>query len=149
MSQPIRPSTALQLQTCTASEKSGPRMVLAGLAGTVELDGAVLEAQFDCGDQHLVFTTDDVPYEEALHIHLLDARLAVLDWLELSAWYTPGIFDDLAPAGPHSLAFTFFDETERWRLTVLQSPRFGLVRHPVKRRSEWWRRSWLRLERTE
>lgn len=147
----IRSCADLRVQSRTERERAGPRITLAQAQGaaSVELDGLVLEAQFACGERHLVFTTEDVPYEECLHIHLLDARLQVLDHLALSAWYSPGILQRLEIAGPRRLSFAFFGADERWCLTVSDAacwrPWFG--RHPVQRRAGFWRRRWLQLER--
>lgn len=148
---PIRPCTDLREQSRTERERAGPRITLAQAQGSasVELDGFVLEAQFACGTRHLVFTTEDVPYEECLHIHLLDARLQVLDHLALSAWYSPGILRRLEIAGPRTLRFSFFDADERWSLAVFDAAQWrpGFGRHPVQRRAGFWSRRWLQLER--
>ena len=36
------------------------------------IDGLVLAGYYEVGTGHLLFVTDDCPYEEGLHIHLFD-----------------------------------------------------------------------------
>jgi|SRR5579875_344617 len=83
-------------------------------AGQVE--GSVLEGQYRCGNRYLLLTTDDIPYEETLHIFLLDEELRPLDKVSLRQMYHSGLLRDVV-AGDERIEFSFFGE-ERWLLTV-------------------------------
>lgn len=101
------------------------------------LDGATLEAQFRVPpDYYLLILTDGCPYEESLHIYLLDTALAVRDTLHLGAPYTSGMLDNVQILEEDTLEFTF-TESARYRLKV-HSParriwnRVGGLRQAVK-----------------
>ncbi|GKT14598.1 hypothetical protein AVHY2522_05155 [Acidovorax sp. SUPP2522] len=142
----LRPSQAFQLEHRCPAEKEAPALVLmhAPSARTVELQGGVLEAQFEGERGYLVFTTQGNPQEEALFIHWLNPALHIEDSLEISADYTPGIFKnpEVAPAA-QAIIFSFFDDGKRWSVTVLQTPRWLRHKYPVKRKTPFWNRSWL------
>ncbi|HIV70407.1 MAG TPA: hypothetical protein H9903_05735 [Candidatus Aquabacterium excrementipullorum] len=89
------------------------------------LPGAVLEAAVQWQGQHLLFITDDVPYEEALRIVLLDADLQTLDAAELGAAYSTGSFTDLALHPPDTVSFRFIGSTE-WTVRLLGQSQFRL-----------------------
>jgi hypothetical protein len=93
-----------------------------GTATITRVPGIILEAQYKCGDRYLLFTTENIPYEEALHILLLDQRLRRLDDVELSHPFAGGILADLQPAGETQVRFSFFG-ADLWELTVLSVPR--------------------------
>ena len=105
---------------------------------TVRVDGVTLEQQLQLGDRYLLFLTEDSPYEEGLHIYLLDRDRRVLDGLELAAAYASGILRDVQPDGDGAVSFSFFGD-DRWRLEVNDTP-LGLlaarVAAPVKRKRE-------------
>ncbi|WCM95005.1 hypothetical protein M5C99_09955 [Acidovorax sp. NCPPB 2350] len=117
------------------------------MAQVVEMDGAVLEAQFEAEDGYLVFTTEDTPYEEALHIHWLARDGRVLDAVELSAPYTPALFKDAVRVAPRTARFSFFDDGRTWSVEVAPTPRMRLggLPRPARRRMAWWRSAWLAL----
>lgn len=89
------------------------------------LAGAVLEAAVQWHDQHLLFITDDVPYEEALRIVLIGPNLAVLDTAELGAAYATGSFTDLALLPPDTVRFRFIGDTD-WTVRLLAQDQFRL-----------------------
>lgn len=95
------------------------------------LPGAVLEAAFSVDGRTLLFLTEDVPYEDALHLHLLDERLALVDSATLSAMYSTGSFKFLAVEPPRSVRFRFFGGTD-WTVELLDAPamRLPLVSEP-------------------
>lgn len=69
---------------------------LSGSDKTVEVRGSVLEAQLELKNGWaLILTTENTPYDEALHVTLLDRNLEVLDQVELSEDMTPGIVTEL------------------------------------------------------
>ena len=89
------------------------------------LTGAVLEAAVQWRDQHLLFITDDIPYEEALRIVLVGASLQVLDAAELGAAYSTGSFSDLSLLPPDTVKFRFIGDTD-WTVRLLDKDRFRL-----------------------
>jgi hypothetical protein len=89
------------------------------------LNGAVLEAAVQWHDQHLLFITDDIPYEEALRIVLVDASLRVLDAAELGAAYSTGSFSDLSLLPPDTVTFRFMGDTD-WTVRLLDKDQFRL-----------------------
>lgn len=128
-----------------------PPQITLGFAPTgdvIKTTGAVLEAEFAIGGMYVLFVSEDVPFEEALHILLIDSDLSVLDSAELSADYTPGIFENVAIIEPDMVEFSFFDRTERWRLKILETPRRQLwgSKYPVKRHSPFLHKQWLALQ---
>ena len=120
----IAPSQSFSLTPARAGENETPRSNLlfdAALTGTT-VPGVVLEGQYRFGDLYLLLTTENIPYEEALHVLLLDQRFNVLDHLELSHPYASGVLSDLQHAGDSRLRFSLFGG-DRWELSVLQAPR--------------------------
>jgi hypothetical protein len=101
--------------------------------GTV--DGLVLEAQYRCSRGYLVVTADGNPYEEALHFHLIDEGLKVIDQASLGRIYNSGTFSAVTLGAADQLEFSFFG-SERWRLMILAEPQrvwprsFASVRFP-------------------
>jgi len=80
--------------------------------------GEILEAAVAWGHYHLLFITDNTPFEEHLRIFLLDARWKVVDCATLGAIYSTGVFSDLELAPPNSLHFRFFGGVT-WTLELL------------------------------
>lgn len=109
--------------------REGPRSQLIFRTRPLEMvvAGAVLEAQFATGDEFLLFVTDDCPYEEVLHLYLLDAGMAVVDRVDIGGPYAPGILRDLEPAGPACVEFSFIGN-ERWRVSVRDKHRIEVSR---------------------
>lgn len=89
------------------------------------LPGAVLEAAVEWQGQYLLFITDDVPYEEALRIVLIDAELNVVDSAELGGAYTTGSFSDLSLIPPDTVRFRFIGATD-WTVRLLNKDQFRL-----------------------
>ncbi|MCR6650027.1 MAG: hypothetical protein NVV73_00390 [Cellvibrionaceae bacterium] len=56
---------------------------------------------------YLIFTTENSPYDEALHITLLDQRFEILDQVELSQDMTPGIVKDIQIIDADRMQFNF------------------------------------------
>lgn len=112
------------------------------------VDGVILEKQFRVAVGFLLLLTENCPYEEGLHIYLLDPEYRLLDTLELSAPHAAGIPSDVQPQDAWTLTFTFFGD-ERWRLTIRDQPSMGLnlpLLSPVKRKTRLWARRWLALQ---
>jgi hypothetical protein len=89
----------------------GPEQSIIKLSGsdkTVEVRGSVLEAQLELKNGWaLILTTENSPYDEALHVTLLDKNLEVLDQVELSEDMTPGIVADIKIIDGERLQFMF------------------------------------------
>lgn len=94
-----------------------------GQATGHKVEGAVLESAARWRSFYLLFTTDDTPFEELLHIHLLDAELRLLDSATLGGIYSTGAFSLLESADPDTLRFRFIGDTD-WSVQVLAEPGF-------------------------
>lgn len=88
-----------------------------------QVPGAVLEAAAQWQAFTLLFTTDDTPFEELLHIHLLDAELSLLDSATVGGIYSTGSFSLLESDQPDTLRFRFIGGTD-WSVQVLPEPGF-------------------------
>jgi hypothetical protein len=89
-----------------------------GAATGTRLHGAILEAAVAWNTCVVIFLTDDIPAEDALHIYLLDATFQLLDSASLSARYTTGSCAALRLMPPDHLSFRFFGDSE-WRVELL------------------------------
>jgi len=73
--------------------------------------GVVLEEQrqlaIDGEEAFVLFVTHGCPYEELLHIYLVDAKGEVVERLEVGGAYAPGILRDVRSLGERELAFDF------------------------------------------
>lgn len=87
--------------------------------------GAILESAVSADGRFLLFLTDDVPYEDALSIHLLDDRLHLLDSATLGAAYSTGSFGGLELRPPRMVRFRFIGEAD-WTVEILPHPAFRL-----------------------
>ena len=107
--------------------------------------GTVLEAAFRTHwGGLLLWLTEDVPYDERLHIHLLDKTGAVLDGIVSSAHFTAGILD-IRAVREQSVVFTFYTNKVTYRLDLHPAtPRFLLPRG--WRYSGWMIRRHLSIE---
>ncbi len=94
-----------------------------GQATGRQVAGAVLEAAAQWQSFMLLFTTDDTPFEELLHIHLLDAQLNLLDSATVGGMYSTGSFSLLDAAEPDTVRFRFIGGTD-WSVQVLPAPGF-------------------------
>ncbi|MCA9712696.1 MAG: hypothetical protein KDK70_43105 [Myxococcales bacterium] len=101
--------------------------------------GVVLEGQFALDDDrgHLLLLTDDSPYEEVLHVVLLDHAQRIVEQLDLGEPYVPGLLRDVQVVGADTLRFRFF-EGKIHQLEVHRQPR-GLLR---RRRLQLTTRPW-------
>jgi hypothetical protein len=94
--------------------------IIAGHTSEEPLEGTVLEACVQYGNQYLVFLTDDIPFEDSLRIHLLDKDLNRIDTVTLGAPYTTGHFRNLTFEDSGVITFEFFGDCV-WEVSV--SPR--------------------------
>lgn len=116
----------------------------------IETIGAVLEAQYSIGDNYILFVSEGTPYEEALHISLVDSKTQIVDSVEISAEYTSGMFRNVSVVQPNKVFFAFFEQDEKWCLEVLRNPKTKLWanRYPIKRESAFLHRTYLDLEKS-
>ena len=100
--------TLRTIQPPTSDQTAYSELMMAGAPTGKVLDGVILEAALTWGPYLLLFVTDDVPYEEILHIYLLDKDLNTQDTAWLGAMYCTGVFSDLDAAGANTVRFRFF-----------------------------------------
>ncbi len=131
--------TLRTIQPPTSDQTAYSELMMAGAPTGKVLDGVILEAALTWGPYLLLFVTDDVPYEEILHIYLLDKDLNTQDTAWLGAMYCTGVFSDLDAAGANTVRFRFFGGLAH-TLTLLPKPSFALpffsdpafIRRPFK-----------------
>lgn len=126
-----------------------PVAVLAddGVETGTRLAGVVLEGQFACRDGFLVITSDDCPFEEAVHIHLLANDLSRSESLTIAQAYAGGIVRGLHAEGPDSIAFSFYGD-DLWRVTVLPRAKYIWQFRPfsgIRADGAWFARRRLRI----
>jgi hypothetical protein len=102
----------------------------------VPVPGSVLEAQLELDDDagFLLLLTDDRPYEETLHVVLLDHDGHEIERLELGRPYTPGLFSGMEIVAPTVLGFRFFSGLVH-ELEILPRPRGFLRRRRLRLRA--------------
>jgi hypothetical protein len=117
----------------------------------VRVDGVTLEHQVQLPAGHLLFLTEDSPFEEGLHIYLLGHDRKIVDGLELAAPYASGLLRDVRSEPDGAVSFCFFGD-DRWRIAVNDAPLGFLaarVSAPVKRKSGLDGRPVLTIQRIE
>lgn len=117
-------------RTISTDDRIG-RSVLKQLStgSEIAVPGLLLEAAYETADgNRLLWLSDDCPFEEGLHILLLDRSGQVLDAVESRTVYTAAFLKIRTAARDH-IDFTFLNE-ERYRLSVNPSARirFALPR---------------------
>ncbi len=115
----ILASKATETRLATSLVKIG-----AGITGE-PVEGAVLEACVQQGEHYIVFLTAGIPYEDSLHIHLLDSDLLHRDSVMLAAAYTTGNFRNLILEEGGALSFEFFG-SRLWTVSVLSEKRLRI-----------------------
>jgi hypothetical protein len=108
-----------------------------GQPTALRVDGVTLEHQIELRAGHLLFLTEDSPYEEGLHIYLLNHEKRAVDGLELTAPYASGLLRDVMSEPDEAVSFSFFGD-DRWRIAINDKPLGFLaarVSSPVKRKS--------------
>lgn len=97
-----------------------------------EVEGVVLEGELALtSGEFVVFSSEDCPYEETLHITLLGPGGEVLDHLDLGQAMQPGMFQNLESLSDRIAEFDFFPQ-RRHRLEVRDAP-CGLLTHILRR----------------
>ena len=115
----------------------------------LKVDGIFIEKQYRTEVWYLLFLTENLPYEEGLHIYLLNSERRLLDALELGGPYASAILKDVKPERETALTFSFFGG-DQWRLEVRRVPQAGLnltLFSPLKFKHRLFARRWLDLRR--
>jgi hypothetical protein len=106
------------------------------------VEGAVLEAALKWREYLLLFLTDNIPFEDALSIYLLDANLNIVDSARMYHMYSTGTLSDLDLSLDDTVRFGFFGGIT-WRLKLLPKKTFALpvISDPtgVHRSFTFWR----------
>ncbi|MDE2516655.1 MAG: hypothetical protein KGL12_11565 [Rhodospirillales bacterium] len=111
------------------------RLIFDGQPSGQVLDGACLEAEFAVAAGHLLFVTDDVPFEEGLRLHLIAADGRLLDTRSLHQAYASPMLRDVRRIAADRFHFRFLGP--------------ALMEIRVRERPcRWcWRGRWLVLRR--
>ncbi len=126
------------------------QLLLQGHTTGRKLKGRQLVDQYSTGQRYILITSDDNPFDEVLHIYLLDLELNVLDELNLSQPYTPGVYQACRHCG-EQLEFRFFAEG-LWCLKVRERPKYtplNLDQYPVSRPIKLWGQQYLSLQKSD
>lgn len=100
-------------------------VLLRGQPCSTPVTGRLLEAAVESDGRYLLFLTDDTPYEDLLHVHLLDARGQVLDAADLGGPYSTGRFTGPRLLGDNRIGFGFIDDKD-WEVELLPAARLRL-----------------------
>lgn len=93
----------------------------------VEVEGSVLEKQYELeGGCVLIWLTDDSPYDEGLHVYLVDQSDSILDAVEAGADFTSGILK-IVDTGTDWVEFEFFSNDSVYRLQVTEEAGFRML----------------------
>jgi hypothetical protein len=129
-----------------ADEPVRSEIMLNAKATGQQVDGVLLEAAVECGGRYLLFLTDDVPAEDQLSIHLVDAHGRLLDSARIGGMYTTGSFSGLRLCDRDAVEFRFIGDTD-WRIEVFDAPRLqvSFVQEPRGVARPWGLRRWFRV----
>jgi hypothetical protein len=144
MQQRIREDASLALvREGNDQELATSFATIAGRTSEEPLEGIVLEACVQRGNQYILFLTDDIPFEDSLHIHLLDEDLNRVDTATLGAPYTTGHFHNLKCEDSGEITFEFFGDCA-WEVSVSPQRRLRLpfVSGP---RGVSWQNGWFHV----
>lgn len=100
-------------------------IILNGKDTNIIVSGKKLEAAIKIADNRfLLFTTDEIIYEESLNIFYIDASSGIIEALSLGGEYVTGTFEDLS-VNQDSASFSFIGDTT-WTVKVSESPTLKL-----------------------
>ncbi|MET0267866.1 MAG: hypothetical protein ABW202_19910 [Duganella sp.] len=139
--------TLCTVTPATAEQRSSSELLISDTPTGKLLEGVILEAALLWRGHLLLFITDDVPFEEGLHIYLLDQELNTLDSAYMVAPYSTGVFSNLVLEQENKVCFRFF-EGIGYTLSLLPKESFALpfFSDPTSVwRSFKWKR-WFRLD---
>ena len=120
----LRSVESFALRVVAAGEDAAPtsELVYQGASTGVVLAGAVLEAAVAWNESYVLFLTDDISFEDSLHIYLLDANFQPQDTASLASMYATGSFSALTLMPPDQLGFRFFGDMD-WSIELLSRPK--------------------------
>lgn len=121
----LAPEVSIEPLAAAAHEPPRSRVLLHGRAREAVVTGRLLEGAVRSDDHYLLFLTDDTPYEELLHLHLLDAQGRALDGASIGGPYSSGRFEGPRVLGERRVGFGFIDEQE-WEVELLPTWRLRL-----------------------
>jgi len=125
----MRPCTQYSLRIEDQSHPQA-RLLCDGVATEWRVDGVLLEAQFEHDDGSvLLLLTEDSPYDELLHVYLLDGRGAPVDALEAgsrSGLSGAGILE-LRRHGDDWLELGFLKGSPDCRIQLLAQPQIRVL----------------------
>jgi hypothetical protein len=125
----MRPMSPVSRFALAEHDGGTPELLFDGRPIELPVLGRGLAAQFEHAGLFLLLLTEDSPYEEGLYALLLGGDGEVLDTVQLSNPYTPGLLTELHISSSQSVDFGFFGE-DRWRLTILKEPKRHLLHPP-------------------
>lgn len=86
--------------------------------------GKILESAVSIDEnRYVIFTTDDVIFEESLNIYLIELGKGVVDQLFIGQAYQTDILSDLKIMNNSSLSFSFLGS---WTLEIYAKAKFGI-----------------------
>lgn len=87
--------------------------------------GVILEGAVQWNSFHLMFMTDDTPFEEILRVLFLDERWNVVDSACIGGPYSTGSFSSLDLSEMNTVRFRFIGDT-MWSVELLPRPSFRM-----------------------
>ena len=134
----MEPITRFSLETHTGPYEKWPSrtgLLVAGAPQAATIKGYTLLHQFKVGNDYLLITDYDCPFEEAITFTLLDAQLRTCSHRTLGAPYASFLLEAVEVIYPRCLIATLYGG-ERWCLTIRDRgipylrPRLMLARYP-------------------
>ena len=99
-------------------------MVIDHKPSNILIRGKILERAVSVDEnRYVIFTTDEVIFEESLNIYLIELGKGVVDQLFIGQAYQTDIFSGLKIADASSLSFSFLGS---WTLEVYAKAKFGI-----------------------
>lgn len=114
-----------RLDTGDGEESPRSELVVGGKRTGLVVKGAILELAVRVGRFYLLFLTNDIEYEDVLHIHLISESFSLEDSASIGYPYSTGTFALKGLEPPDTVCFDFIGGTE-WRVTVLDKPRLRI-----------------------
>jgi len=115
----------VEVSEATDTARARSEVLIENRATGVIIPGKVLEAAIKVdADRYLLFVTDDIVFEEALTILLIDCSHGVLEKVVIGGAYTSGYFEGLSVSS-NSVSFRFIGDTN-WTVRVSESPMIKL-----------------------
>lgn len=115
-----------------------------------QVNGREIEAQYGMQRGYVLITDDATPLEEVAHIYWLGLDFHTVDVVQLGAMYHSGAVRDLTCCGEDCIEFAFFGGSDRWRLTIRNTPKVSWlpnISSSVRYPGGWLRPHYLQLDR--